>query len=156
MPIAGMKRWLAGIGIGIACLLGVLVIAVGVLALLPPRTRAIRGEESIAEIRSVELGGFQQAVLLRGNDRRNPILLYVHGGPGGGQLPLARHYSQKLEKYFLVVHWDQRGAGASGRASTGAPCRWSGSSMTPSSWPKNSGRGRRSSSSATPGAAWSG
>jgi pimeloyl-ACP methyl ester carboxylesterase len=110
-----MKRWLLGIGIGIAGLLGVLGIAVGVLALLPSGTRPIRGEESIAEIRSIELGGFKQTVLLRGNDRRNPILLYLHGGPGGGQLPLARHYSQKLEKYFVVVHWDQRGAGASGK-----------------------------------------
>jgi hypothetical protein len=101
-----MKRRLLGIGIGVACLLGVLLIAVGVLALLPAGTRAIRGEESIAEVRSIELGGFPQTVLLRGNDRRNPVLLYVHGGPGGGQLPLARHYSQQLEKYFLVVHWD--------------------------------------------------
>jgi pimeloyl-ACP methyl ester carboxylesterase len=109
------RRWLLGTGIGIACLLGALAIAVGVLALLPPGTRPIRGRESIAEIRFIELGGFKQAVLLRGNDRRNPVLLYVHGGPGGGQLPLARHYSQKLEKYFLVVHWDQRGAGASGK-----------------------------------------
>jgi L-proline amide hydrolase len=56
-----------------------------VLALLPPRTRPIRGPESIAEIRTMELGGFPQTVLLRGNDRRNPLLLYVHGGPGGGQ-----------------------------------------------------------------------
>jgi len=62
-----MKRW--SLGIGIDCLLGVLVIAFGVLALLPPGTRPIPGEESIAEIRSVELGGFP------GNDRRNPIFL---------------------------------------------------------------------------------
>jgi len=86
-----------------------------VLALLPPRTRPIRGPQAIAEIRPRVLGGFPQAVLLRGNDRRNPVLLYVHGGPGGGQLPLARRYSRELEKHFLVVHWDQRGAGASAR-----------------------------------------
>ena len=110
-----MKRWLLGIVIGIAGLLGVLAAAVAVLALLPAGTRPIPGEESIAELRSIELGGFPQTVLLRGNDRRNPVLLYVHGGPGGGQLPLARHYSQKLEKYFLVAHWDQRGAGASAK-----------------------------------------
>ena len=83
------RRWLAGLGIGVACLVGVLAIAIGVLALLPPGTRAIPGEQAIAELRSVELRGFAQTVLLRGKDRRNPVLLYVHGGPGGGQLPSA-------------------------------------------------------------------
>ena len=51
--------------------------------------------------------------LVRGEDRRNPVLLYVHGGPGSAHLPIARRYSDELEKHFVVVHWDQRGAGAS-------------------------------------------
>jgi pimeloyl-ACP methyl ester carboxylesterase len=98
---------------GVAGLLGVVVVALGVWALVPVGTRAIPGEHAIAEIRRIELGGFPQAVLLRGADRRNPVLLYVHGGPGSAQLPIARTYSGELEKHFVVAHWDQRGAGAS-------------------------------------------
>jgi pimeloyl-ACP methyl ester carboxylesterase len=41
------------------------------------------------------------------------VLLYLHGGPGFGQLPIAAGYSDQLEQHFVVVHWDQRGAGAS-------------------------------------------
>ncbi len=85
------------------------------LLLIPTGTSPIVGSNSIAELREIHLGGFPQTVLLRGNNKDNPFLLYVHGGPGGGQLPLAPQYSQDLEKYFVVVHWDQRGAGASCR-----------------------------------------
>jgi len=108
-----IKGWLIRGGKALALLLGLLLLEVGVWALVPPSKRAISGEHAIAEIQSIQLGGFQQTVLLRGNDRRDPVLLYVHGGPGAAQLPIARKYSDKLEQHFVVVHWDQRGAGAS-------------------------------------------
>lgn len=92
---------------------GALLLVLGLWLLVPARTPSIPGEQAIAELRRMELGGFPQTVLLRGNDRRNPVLLYVHGGPGGAQLPIARLYSAELEKHFVVAHWDQRGAGAS-------------------------------------------
>jgi pimeloyl-ACP methyl ester carboxylesterase len=107
------RRWLGRIAKGLGALVGALALALGLWSLLPPATRAIPGEHAIAELQRIELGGFPQTVLLRGIDRRNPVLLYVHGGPGSAQLPIARLYSKELEKHFLVVHWDQRGAGAS-------------------------------------------
>lgn len=91
--------------------LGMLTLALW--ALVPVGTRAIPGAAAIAEVRRIEIGGFPQTVLLRGADRSNPVLLYVHGGPGSAQLPIARLYSTQLEKHFVVAHWDQRGAGAS-------------------------------------------
>jgi len=39
--------------------------------------------------------------------------LFVHGGPGTSQLTLMRRNTQPLEKYFIVVNWDQRRAGKS-------------------------------------------
>ena len=51
--------------------------------------------------------------MLRGRDAEAPVLLYVHGGPGVATLPLSKHYADRLEAHFVVVHWDQRGAGAS-------------------------------------------
>lgn len=52
-------------------------------------------------------------VLIRGEDKDNPILLWLHGGPGSPQMPVAYNLDAELEKYYVVVHWDQRGAGKS-------------------------------------------
>jgi pimeloyl-ACP methyl ester carboxylesterase len=98
---------------GLGVLLAFILIALGVWALLPAKTAPIAGEHAIAAIETIELGGVPQTILLRGQDSRNPLLLYVHGGPGGAHMPLAPFYSGELEKHFVVVHWDQRGAGAS-------------------------------------------
>jgi len=58
----------------------------------------------------VPLGGIDQWINIRGDDRRNPVLLVVHGGPGEAQWPQAAHY-RAWERRFTVVQWDQRGAG---------------------------------------------
>ena len=65
--------------------------------------------ESIAEERHVKLGGVEQYVLLRGRSRTAPLLVYVHGGPGGSETPFLRLYNAELENDFLTVYWDQRG-----------------------------------------------
>jgi pimeloyl-ACP methyl ester carboxylesterase len=94
------------------CLLA-LALALALWALLPASTPALDGPHAIAALERISLGGVEQAILVRGHDRRKPVLLHVHGGPGFAQLPIARHYSEQLERHFVVVHWDQRGAGAS-------------------------------------------
>lgn len=60
-----------------------------------------------------ELGGARQAVNVRGADRANPLLLFVHGGPGSVEMPMAWSFQRPWEDYFTVVQWDQRGAGKS-------------------------------------------
>lgn len=60
---------------------------------------------------TVRIGGIDQFVSIRGDDRRNPILLIIHGGPGFPTAPMAWFATHGLEEYFTVVHWDQRGAG---------------------------------------------
>jgi pimeloyl-ACP methyl ester carboxylesterase len=60
---------------------------------------------------TVRIGGIEQFVSIRGDDRRNPILLVIHGGPGFPTAPMAWFATHGLEEYFTVVHWDQRGAG---------------------------------------------
>jgi len=64
----------------------------------------------------VRLGGSDQWVLERSEDVRNPVLLYLQGGPGTSQLTSNRRNTRHLETYFTVVNWDQRGAGKSYRA----------------------------------------
>ena len=71
------------------------------------------GEDGVAYVEKVELGGVEQWISVRGRNGSNPILVWLHGGPGAAQMPLAHKLDEELEKDFLVVHWDQRGAGKS-------------------------------------------
>ena len=71
--------------------------------------------ESIAEMRSVEINGTKNWLIIRGVDQSKPLLLFVHGGPGSPVTPLFRLQNSELEKHFVVVLWEQRGAGKSYR-----------------------------------------
>jgi pimeloyl-ACP methyl ester carboxylesterase len=73
----------------------------------------IVSEHGIDEARFVELGGAPQWITIKGQDRRAPILLYLHGGPGGAISDYAYAFQRTWEDYFTVVHWDQRGFGRS-------------------------------------------
>lgn len=55
----------------------------------------------------------QLFLMLRGADRQAPVLLWLHGGPGGAERPLFRYFNSELEDHFVVAYWDQRGAGRS-------------------------------------------
>ena len=68
---------------------------------------------SIAVLEKVKLGGSEEWISIRGKDSRNPVLLFLAGGPGGSQLVTARRALAGLEDRFVVVNWDQPGAGKS-------------------------------------------
>lgn len=70
----------------------------------------IRAPNGIDESRYVTIGGIEQWIQIRGQDRNNPVLLCVHGGPGATWTPLTLLFLP-WEKDFTVVQWDQRGAG---------------------------------------------
>ena len=80
---------------------------------LTASTPAIDGENSIAELRQVSLNGRKEWISIRGNDRNNPVLLFLAGGPGGSQMAAVRHDLAELEQHFVVVNWDQAGSGKS-------------------------------------------
>ncbi len=63
-------------------------------------------------IERIRLGGVEQWIQIRGRSRTLPVLLYLHGGPGFSEMPLA-HLNAALADDFVVVQWDQRGAGKS-------------------------------------------
>jgi proline iminopeptidase len=66
--------------------------------------------QRIEEASFITIGGIEQWVTLRGDDPQNPVLLLLHGGPGDVQSPFISTYTP-YEKDFVVVQWDQRGAG---------------------------------------------
>jgi pimeloyl-ACP methyl ester carboxylesterase len=59
------------------------------------------------------IDGARHFMTVRGADRRAPVLLWLHGGPGGAERPLFRYYDADLETRCVVAYWDQRGAGRS-------------------------------------------
>jgi len=70
----------------------------------------ITAPNAVVEERFVEIGGIEQWIQIRGENRDNPVLLVLHGGPGWPNavftLPL-----RSWERHFTVVQWDHRGAG---------------------------------------------
>lgn len=68
---------------------------------------------SVAELIRVPIGGHEQAMMIRGVNSSNPVLLFLAGGPGGTELGAMRRHGQALENDFVVVTWDQRGVGKS-------------------------------------------
>lgn len=65
----------------------------------------------IAEESFVRIGGIDQWVTIKGDDRDNPVVLFLHGGPGDALSPFADSMFHGWEKDFTLVQWDQRGAG---------------------------------------------
>ncbi|HSP47592.1 MAG TPA: alpha/beta hydrolase [Clostridiaceae bacterium] len=83
------------------------------------KTPAITGGDtpeslnSIASLEKVTLNGRDEWISVRGEDRRNPVILFLAGGPGGTQLAAARRNLATLEKDYVMVNWDQPGSGKS-------------------------------------------
>jgi pimeloyl-ACP methyl ester carboxylesterase len=68
---------------------------------------------SIATLEQVTLNGSQQWITIRGTNIHNPLLLHLSGGPGNSDLSIFRNLMAPLEDHFVVVNWDQPGAGKS-------------------------------------------
>lgn len=83
-----------------------------------PRTPPVRGDDgrriegAVASLERIELGGAPQWILVRG-DPRKAVVLFLHGGPGMPMMWMAHRFQRPLEDEFLLVQWDQRGAGKS-------------------------------------------
>ena len=65
----------------------------------------------VQETYKLRIGGIDQWVYARGQDRANPVILFVHGGPASPMSPSMWMFQRPLEEYFTVVQYDQRGAG---------------------------------------------
>lgn len=74
------------------------------------RAGVIQTPNGIVERRYVSIGGIEQWITIRGEDQANPVLLFVHGGPGAVYSVLSP-VLRAWERAFTVVQWDQRGAG---------------------------------------------
>lgn len=97
----------------ISVILGTVTIIIVYLTIVKGHTLPIFSKDSIAKYETVELGGIKQSILIRGENTSNPVLLYLHGGPGSPETSFITKYQREWEKHFIVVNWDQRGSGKS-------------------------------------------
>ncbi|HET9395259.1 MAG TPA: alpha/beta hydrolase, partial [Nitrospiraceae bacterium] len=65
----------------------------------------------VQESFKTRIGGIDQWLYVRGQERSNPIILFVHGGPASPMSPTMWQFQRPIEEYFTVVQWDQRAAG---------------------------------------------
>lgn len=116
----GVARWLRRAG-SFALALAFILVSLGGVALgsqAHATTAPILGRDgqplpgSIATLEQVTLNGSQQWITIRGTNTRNPVLLFLMGGPGAGGFP-DQGFLAPLEKHFVVVNWDQPGTGKS-------------------------------------------
>lgn len=103
----------------------VLLLVVILLAFSCSAYRAtVLEEDGIYIYDKIEIGGVSQSVMVRGTDKNNPVMVYLHGGPGYPLFPLDpsaplgwdEHEGllmQRLEESFTMVYWEQRGTGRS-------------------------------------------
>lgn len=73
--------------------------------------RKILTPNGIERLEKIRIGGIDQWISIRGADRRNPVLVVIHGGPGYVDMPMSWWFGRGWEEYFTVVYWDQRAAG---------------------------------------------
>ena len=89
----------------------VLLLLMGLVLWSGPARSPAQG--GIDRLEQVELGGVRQWISIRAADPKSPVLLFLHGGPGSANLAKLRLQVPELEQHFVVVNWDQRGAGKS-------------------------------------------
>lgn len=59
----------------------------------------------------IPIGGIEQWVTINGDDQAKPVILFLHGGPGSTMSQYDDTIYGSWKKDFVLVYWDQRGAG---------------------------------------------
>lgn len=109
-----LKRVLKGMLVVVCVVLSMLLITVGIIGVFRftnGKKYKINSENGISEDIYVEIGGQRQFMQIRGNDKDNPVVLWLHGGPGFPLTYMNYYYQSNLEKDYTLVCLEQRGCG---------------------------------------------
>lgn len=66
----------------------------------------------------VNIEGHKNGLFIESTDFKNPVLLFLHGGPGFPQYSIIKQSGLSWEDNFTVCYWEQRGTGMSYNSST--------------------------------------
>lgn len=100
-------------------LVGIITLTALLFIWSPGNSKAILDENgdvmanSLSEKVFIEVNGTTQGMFIKSTNIDNPVLLFLHGGPGMPEYFLTKQYPTGLENDFTVVWWDRRGAGLS-------------------------------------------
>jgi pimeloyl-ACP methyl ester carboxylesterase len=105
-----IRRWRRKLLIALAAIPLLAVVCIASLRALLGRQQAIDSPNGVQEAGYLQIGGAPQWLEVRGWDRANPVILWLHGGPGLPVLPAAYASFLPWERTFTIAHWHQRGA----------------------------------------------
>jgi len=97
------------IGAVLASLIIIILVAHGIGRIVNNQTPA----GGINESMYVDINGTKQWINIYGEDKNNPVLLYLHGGPGAATSTADYPVLRKWADVYTVVTWDQRNSGKS-------------------------------------------
>lgn len=85
--------------------------ATGKLKTSSPVHPCVAAHAAVDEAGFVPIGGIEQWITVKGADCANPVILFLHGGPGNPLSPYAAAIYGAWAEEFTLVQWDQRGSG---------------------------------------------
>lgn len=91
--------------------LGILILIVFCLHILGSLWNKKVPKDGINESRYLDINGSKQWINIYGKDKNNPVLLYLHGGPGSSTSEIDYAFTRKWADIYTVVTWDQRNCG---------------------------------------------
>lgn len=103
--------WGRALWIGVILALGLGLMPLRARAEFKPALACPSPKTPIDERAYVTIGGIAQWVTIKGEACDNPIILFIHGGPGNPLSPYSDAMFAGWSKSFTIVQWDQRGAG---------------------------------------------
>lgn len=111
MEKAGARIWKAirAILIGLAALILLFLLVRFIGQTINRRTP----DGGINESMYIDINGTKQWISIYGEDANNPVLLYLHGGPGSATSAYDYAFTRKWADVYTVVTWDQRNCGKS-------------------------------------------
>jgi pimeloyl-ACP methyl ester carboxylesterase len=105
------RRWVRRALVVAGIVVSLVVLGAAGLRTVLARQQAIESADGVHEAGYVTIGGRPQWIEIRGWHRTNPVILWLHGGPGGPVLPISYASFLPWERTFSIAHWHQPGAG---------------------------------------------
>ena len=87
------------------------VLTIFVLRLINSNKNKIDTTTGIQESTYIDINGIKQYIQIRGNDKNNPVMIFIHGGPASPMGYVSAYYQKELESDLTIINYDQRGCG---------------------------------------------